>query len=136
MSTGPSASWRFRLAVRIDDVAGLVLRRPQDDLPAAIAKLLEIVGRNVLELCEEQARFGPLAVAAERNVSDDRLETMAADVLGPLVIVEAVRLLDRLGQYLTRSVTEGDEVGPERINSQGGSLRLISLQEVGSAGKI
>src|SRR4029450_6815964 len=53
------------LAIRIDHFAGLVLGRPQDQLLAAGAELLEVIGHDVLKLSEELARFRPLAVLAE-----------------------------------------------------------------------
>jgi hypothetical protein len=42
-----------RVLIGIDDVAGLVLRRPQDHLMAGIAELREIVAHDALELGEE-----------------------------------------------------------------------------------
>src|SRR5438309_1759446 len=108
-----SHSGGLGFAVWIDDVPGLVLPRPQDDLLAAVAKLLEVVGRDILELGEEHARFRPFSIVTERNVSDHGPKTMAADILCPLAVVEAPRCLHRLRQYLTRGVAEWDEVDAE-----------------------
>jgi hypothetical protein len=54
-----------RLAVGIDDVASLVLGRPQDHLLGTLAKLLQVAGDDVLELGEQLARFRPFAVLAD-----------------------------------------------------------------------
>src|SRR5262245_8081122 len=54
-----------RLVVRIDDVASLVLGRPQDDLVAGVAELIDVVTGDALVLGLELARLRPLAVLAE-----------------------------------------------------------------------
>ena len=54
----------LRVLIGIDDVAGLVLRRPQDHLVRGVAELVEIVAAHALELGEELPRLRPFAVLA------------------------------------------------------------------------
>src|SRR5262245_64873026 len=61
----------LRVLVGIDDVAGLVLGRPQDHLVGSIAELREIVAGHTLELGEELPRLGPFAVLAEGDLAGD-----------------------------------------------------------------
>ena len=48
----------------------------------------------------DRAAFGPFAIRPEGDVADDRVERMAVDVLGELVLVESVGRLDRIAEDL------------------------------------
>src|SRR5215467_2516495 len=74
----------FRRGIGIDHGAGLVLRRPPDRLHAAVAELIEIAGRDILELREQRARLRPGAVAGISDVADDGGEGVLVYVIGEL----------------------------------------------------
>src|SRR5262245_51992147 len=74
----------FRRSIGIDHGAGLVLRWPQDRLHAAVAELIEIARRDILELCEQRARLRPGAVAGISDVADDGVEGVLVHVIGEL----------------------------------------------------
>src|SRR4051794_32438565 len=68
-------------AVGIDHLACLELRRADDDLPVHAAELVEVVALDALILHRNDAALGPLAVLAELDVAEHRLERVAADML-------------------------------------------------------
>ena len=61
----------LRVLIRIDDFAGLVFRRPQDNLVGCVAELRKVVAGDVLELGDELARLYPFAVLAGRELTGD-----------------------------------------------------------------
>src|SRR5260370_11619188 len=79
----------LRRSIGIDHGAGLVLRRPQDRLHAAVAELLEIAGRDMLELREQSTRLRPGAILAIGNVADHGLERMVVPVICQLGVIPA-----------------------------------------------
>src|SRR5437588_10327101 len=79
----------LRRSIGIDHGAGLVLRRPQDRLHAAVAELLEIAGRDMLELREQCTRLRPGAILRISNVADPGLERMMLHVIGERGVLEA-----------------------------------------------
>ena len=125
-----------RLAIRIDHVAGLVLGRPQDQLLAAGAELLEVIGHDVLKLSEELARFRPLAVLAECDVPDHGLERVATDVGRELVVIGALGFFHRLGEHLAGRIAERHEAVAERIDALAGRFGLVALEQIGDAGEL
>jgi D-tyrosyl-tRNA(Tyr) deacylase len=59
-----------------------------------------------MELRPDDARRGPLALVAERDRSDDRVEAAGVDVVGEFGVVEAAGGSDRLLQHLKPRVRE------------------------------
>src|SRR5437016_5801405 len=96
----------LRRSIGIDHGAGLVLRRPQDRLHAAVAELLEIAGRDMLELREQCARMRPVAILAISKVADQRHERMMVHVISEPGSIEALGALDSLRQYLPGRIAE------------------------------
>src|SRR5262249_11368828 len=80
----------LRCGIGIDHRAGLVLRRPQDRLHAAVAELIEIARRDILELREQRARLRPGAVASVSDVADDGVEGVLVHVIGELYVIETL----------------------------------------------
>src|SRR5258707_6679925 len=66
----------FLRIVRIDDVAGLVLGRPQDDFGLGIAELVDVVAFDALELHRHHLGRLPLAFGVELDVADNGLESI------------------------------------------------------------
>src|SRR5262249_14611553 len=64
----------FRLLVRIDHIARLVLRRIEHHLGRKVAEIVDAVAADVLELDQQHPVLRPLALGAERDVADHRLE--------------------------------------------------------------
>src|SRR6266436_7783103 len=93
--------------VGLDDLASAKFLGFEDHLGFRIAELLEIVALDVLELHLQHARLRSFAVLAEGDLSDDRVERMAADVIGELRLVEALGALDRIAQNLQVGVSKG-----------------------------
>ena len=61
-----------------------MVRWPQDRLHAAVAELIELAGRDILELREQRARLRPGAVAGISDVADDSVEGVLVHVIGEL----------------------------------------------------
>ncbi len=78
--------------------AGLVLGWVQDHLGLRVLELGEVVALHALELHLQHARLGPLPEGAELDRPGDRVEIVAAQVLRKLVVGEALRALDGIGQ--------------------------------------
>src|SRR5438034_2452723 len=111
--------------------------RPATGSPlAAGAELLEVIGRDVLKLREELARFGPFAVLAECDVADHGLERVAVDVGSELVIIGALGFFHRLGEHLAGSIAERHEPVAERIDALTRRLGLVALEQIGDAGEL
>src|SRR5580704_11292865 len=100
-----------------DGVAGLVFVGPDHRLALAVAEIIDAGAGDVLELDGQDARFSPLALVAEGDVADHGLESVGADVVGDLVLVEALRALDRVAPDLEVRVRPRDEVIAERVRS-------------------
>jgi hypothetical protein len=81
----------FRHLVRIDHVARLVFGRRYDDLGREVLELAEIGALDVLELDLKDPRLRPLALGSELHVTNQGLERRLADVIGELVVIEALR---------------------------------------------
>src|SRR5437016_1332080 len=96
--------------IGLDNLAGAKLLGFEDHLGFRIAELLEIVALDVLELHLQHPRLRPFAVLAEGDFADDRVERMAAEVIGEPGLVEALRALDRLTQDLQVGVGEGRQI--------------------------
>ena len=60
--------------VWINHVAGLVLIGPHDDFVCGVFELIHRIVGDVLELSEDNARFGPLTVFAERDFADNGMD--------------------------------------------------------------
>src|ERR1700687_3583887 len=102
--------------IRQDRVAGFVLFGPYHDFTLAVAEIVETGSADVLELYGHQPRFLPLPLFAELDIADHGLEGMAADVVGDLVLVEALGALDGGAQHLQIGISPGREIIAERID--------------------
>src|SRR5215470_18486290 len=71
----------------------------------------------------------PLAALAELHVAHDGLERGLADVVGELVVVEALGGLHRLAEDLDVGVAPGAEIVAERIDALRAGPRLVLLEE-------
>src|SRR5262249_37832418 len=119
----------LRLLVGIDHVAGLVLRRREHGLRIHAAELLEVAALDVVILDLQHAALRPLAALAELHVAHDGLERGLADVVGELVVVEALGRLHRLAEDLDVGVAPGPEIVAERIDALGAGPRLVLFEE-------
>src|SRR6185437_8408258 len=116
-----------RLLHRIDHVARFERGRRQHDLLVRIFELLDAVAADVLELHLEHPRLRPFAFLAELDVAIHRLEGVRADVVGDLLLIEALRLRHGLGQDLHVGVRDRRHVIAERIDARRLRLRLVLL---------
>src|SRR5262249_2367710 len=83
-----------------DRVAGFVLLGPDHDLALAVTEIVDAGPGDILELHGHQPRFPPLPFFAELDIPDDGLESVIADEIGNLVLIEALCALDRLSEHL------------------------------------
>jgi hypothetical protein len=60
---------------------------------------------------------------------------MGADVIGNLVLVEALGLLDGLPQYLQIGIGPRREIIAERVDTLAGRLLLITFQKLHNTGE-
>src|SRR4026208_1545942 len=90
----------LRRRVRVDDVARLELVGVEHDLLARPAELLDARALDLLVLHHQGAPPGPLPVLAELDLAHDGVELGVADVVGHLLLVEALGGLDGPGQDL------------------------------------
>src|SRR5215813_13254916 len=109
----------LRLLVGIDHVAGLVLRRREHGLRVHATELLEVAALDVVVLDLQHAALLPLPALAELHVAHDGLERCLADVVGKLVVVEALGCLHRLAEDLDVGVAPGAEIVAERVDALG-----------------
>src|SRR6516162_5876019 len=94
------------LFVRIDHPTGREVGRRKHSLIAHAAPRFEAGARfDVVILHLHPARLRPLAVFAEFDVTHRGLERMGADVVGELVVVEALGRRDRLPEDVKIGVT-------------------------------
>src|SRR5712691_13388707 len=108
----------LRLLVRIDRVAGLVLRRRQHGLIRHAAPDIEAGARlDAMILHLQHAGFLPFALGAELDVTIDGLVGRRAYVVGKLAVIEALGRIDRLAIDRNVGVTPRSEVIAERINA-------------------
>src|SRR5215470_5908854 len=121
---------------RILQIARLVLRGIDDDLPSAGEILIQPAAVHVLELHHEEPRRRPFAAFVEADFSDDRLERVLVDVLCELVVVDAGGRRDRLFEHLHGGVGEGRLVETERVGSGAGRSCLVLFEEALDSGKI
>src|SRR5579863_3001715 len=75
----PPAKWSsmmlfLRRAVGILELAGLQLRRVDDDRLAGLLELVDVVAGDAAVLHEDEARLLPFAVVGEFHVADDGVE--------------------------------------------------------------
>src|SRR3954453_5534655 len=95
---GPSATWcsrrLFRLLVGIDDVAGLQVGRGQYRLGVHALELVDGVALDAVILDLQHARLRPLATLAELDVAHDGLDRIAAQIVGDLIVIDALRTGD------------------------------------------
>src|SRR5438067_6272490 len=96
-----------RLAVGIDNVAGLVLVWGEDRHGFRFPELLDVASLDAVILHPDRPRLGPFAVRAEGDLALDRLEWMTVHVFGELVVIEGLGRGDRLLQDLQFTVGEG-----------------------------
>ena len=83
----------------------------------------------------QHARLGPLAVLAEFDVAHDGLELVAVQVIGELVVVDALGAFDRLAEHLEIGIAPAAKIIAERIDAFGLRPRLVFLEEA-AAGAI
>src|SRR5947207_15527311 len=134
MTNGPDLSRTTAAVTRIDrtllverlfQLAVLVLRGIEDHLAMAGQILLEPVTLHVLELHEQHARVLPLAEFVEANLAHDGVESIAVDVLGQRVVIEALGRRDRLFEHLHGGIGEGRLIEAERIDAGVLGTRLV-----------
>src|SRR6266567_4932119 len=122
--------------VRFDHLTSAIFGRLENCLGPRIPELLEIGALDVLELDLQDPRLRPLAVLAEADLADDRVEWVAADVVGELCLVEALRYLDRFPQNLKVGIGEGRQVPPQRVDPFARRLGLVGFEELRDARKL
>src|SRR5262245_2331278 len=105
----------LRLLVGVDQLAGLEPGRTDDGLHVHALELIELVALDAVILHGNEARLGPLALLAELHIAHHGLEGGGAEVLGELLVIEAVGTLDGLLDELDVGITPGAEVVAERI---------------------
>src|SRR5262249_35440312 len=120
----------LRLLVGIDHVAGLVLRRREHGLRVHATELLEVTALDVVVLDLQHAALLPLAALRDLYVARDGLEGGLADVVGELVVVEALGGLHRLAEDLDVGVAPGAEIVAERIDTLRAGAGLVLLEEL------
>src|SRR6476646_1942235 len=84
----------LRGRVRVDHLSRLELVGEEDDLLARPPELIEARALDLLVLDHQRAALGPLAVLAELHLTDDRVELRGPDVIGDLLLIEALGRLD------------------------------------------
>ena len=109
-------SWFLCFRVGVNEVAGLILVWPDDNLMGGIPEIVECVADEMLELGEEHPRFSPFAVFAEFDVADHSREAVAVHIGGELDLIEGFGAFDRLRHDLARRVTERRERPSHRID--------------------
>ena len=73
----------------------------------------------------------PFAAFAELDVAHDGLEfVVLRDVVGELVVVEALGRPDRFAQHLEIGIAPAAEIVTERIDAFGRGARLIFFEEI------
>src|SRR5262249_6223407 len=100
--------WSTRcLLVGIDELAGLLVAGREHGLIAHAAPRIEVGAfGNVVILDLHHPGFGPFAVFAELDLGiHDRADGMRAQVVGDLIVIEALGSFDRLLQHLQIGVT-------------------------------
>ena len=93
--------------IGIDQIAGLVFRRVDDRDLGRVAELVERLAGDVAVLHGEEARLVPLAVRPVAEISQDGVKFVAVEPLGDLVLIEALRARDALGQDLGIGIGRG-----------------------------
>src|SRR5262245_49406459 len=124
---------RGSLVERLLHFAVLVLRRIHDHLTMAGHVLLEPITPHVLELHEQQARGLPLAELVETDLAHDGIESVAVDVLGERIVIDAFGRRDRLFEHLHGSIRERRLIKAKRIDAGVFGARLVLLEEVFNA---
>src|SRR5262249_33957748 len=118
-----------------DRVAGFVLLGPDHDLALAVTEIVDAGPGDILELHGHQPRFPPLPFFAELDIPDDGLESVIADVIGNLVLIEALCALDRLSEHLQIGIGPRREIITERVDALAGSLLLVTVEKLHDAGE-
>src|SRR5262249_30038357 len=112
---GP-ALFLLRRGVGVDHRARLELVGIEDDLLAGPAELLHVRSLDALVLDLEHPRLGPLPVLPEADLAHDGAELVRADVVGYLLLVEALGPLDAQPEDLHRRVRVGRQVVAEGVD--------------------
>src|SRR5262249_9326727 len=128
-SSSSSGGSVLSLLVWVDHGPGLVLAGREHGLGVHAAELVELCALDVAVLHLEHPAFVPLAALAELDVPHDGLEGGGADVVGELVVIEALGCLHGVAEYLDIGVAPGAEVIAERIDALGGGAVLVLLEE-------
>src|SRR6266851_4291406 len=122
--------------VGIDHIARLVLGRIENHLGGEVTERVDAAVLDVLELDQQHAFLGPLPLGAELHVADHGLEGGLAEVVGELLVVEALDRRNRVAEHLQVGVGPHRHVVAERIDAFGRGPRLIFLQELHRARKL
>ena len=91
---------------------------------------------DIVVLRPNRPRLGPLAVGTKANVAHDRVERVAVDVFGKLVVIERLARLDGLSKDLQFAVGEGRQEIAEQVDPFGRRLRLVFLDEIHDPGEL
>lgn len=75
-------------AIGVNEVPRLVLGRPYEYPLFSIDQLAEVVSGQILPLTDQRTRLHPFAVLSEGDIANDGRKSVAAHVLGQLVLVE------------------------------------------------
>src|SRR5258707_11720835 len=127
----------LRLLVRIDHVARLVFSWRHYGLSVHRAELLDVVAFvDAMELDLQYPPLRPFAVLAEFDVADDGLEGVGTEVVGELLVFDALRSLDGLRQHLELRVAPRGHVIAERVDAFGLGPRLIFFDQVFDTGEL
>src|SRR5438045_9096741 len=102
--------------------AGGILVRPQDCLLGVGFPLIEIAALHIVELHLQNARLLPLAVRPECKIADDCLDRVFAQPVSELVLIEALRPLDRRLAPLQIGVGERRQIITNRLDTLAATL--------------
>ena len=119
-----------------DDLPRCIFWRRNYDLSRHILELSNVVSFYVLILNLENSRVRPFTFCAEPYLSHDCRERVCADVTPDLGIIERLRRLHCLFQYLKLSVGPGRHIISQRIHPFGRRSCLITRNEIAHAGEL
>src|SRR6516165_5344894 len=93
--------------VGIDEIAGLVLRWPDDDLLLEISELVEIVADHILKLAYEQAWLCPLSIGTKRDLTGNGAERVRVHMVGEPALIQRLYGVHGFGKHLHAGIAVG-----------------------------